>query len=124
MHTLLKPIIYGVIAAYTSIIILWLIIPLLLSSFVETNLILLPFLIIVPSLVIGGFIAANKMHSKHISRYLIIGGIVGIIVILITITVIKLKGEIWVAFIFILSGVALSTFGAFIGAKKALNNEQ
>ena len=124
MHNLLKPIIYGVIATYSAIIALWLTIPFLLSSFVETSVTLFPFLIIVPSLILGGFIAANKMHSKHISRYLIIGGIVGIVVMLIAITVIKTKGEIWFISVVVLSGVALSIFGAFIGAKKELSNEQ
>ncbi len=124
MHNLLKPIIYGVIATYIAVFILWLTIPILLSSFVEISLSLFPFLISVPSLILGGFIAANKMHSKYISRYLIIGGIVGIIVMLIAITIIKSKGEIWFISIVVLSGVALSAFGSFIGAKKELNSEQ
>jgi hypothetical protein len=81
MDAFIKPLVYGITTACIAIMGLWLAIPLFLSALSENWVAWYPFLIVVPPLVLGGYVSARKMRSKYVHRYLVMGGAVGIVVL-------------------------------------------
>jgi hypothetical protein len=123
MGALIKPFAYGVTIAVISVIGLWHAIPLLLVLFIDKVGLWYPALIVILPLVIGGFVSARHMRSRYISRYLIMGGLVGITVMLFIFFVSKVSGEMWLSVFIIISGGAISMFGSYLGVLGMPKNE-
>jgi hypothetical protein len=82
MEAFLKPFAFGVLSALMAIIGLWFAISLLLSSFFENWVTFYLFIVVVPPLMLGGYVSAQLMKSKFLSRYLIMGALVGAVAML------------------------------------------
>jgi hypothetical protein len=124
MGAILKPFVFGVIAACITVMGLWLSIPLLFSAFTDSWVAWYPFLIIVPPLLIGGFVAASKMQSKYLSRYLLMGGAVGLVVMVLAIALTTRIGAFGFTAALAVGGSSISVFGAYLVALRRRSNVQ
>lgn len=120
MKAFLKPFAFGVLSALMAIIGLWLAISLLLSSFIESWFAFYMFIIVVPPLMLGGYVSAQIMKSKFLSRYLIMGALVGAVVILFAMLFTKTQGQIGLLILLVIAGSSISVFGAYLGSRKML----
>jgi hypothetical protein len=77
----------------------------------------LPFLIVVPALAVGGYFTSRSIRPRDVRRHLIEGGIVGLIVMLLVIPIAGLDGGILNNIGSLASGIAVSVIGAWIGTR-------
>ena len=118
MEAITKPILAGIFASLILMMALWVTIPLLISTIGKDWLLLLPFLTYVPPFVIGGYFAAKHTKSNYLSRYLIIGGVVGVIDSGIMFSISNMDGDLSMATMIFISLTSLSVIGSFIGYSK------
>ncbi len=118
MDGFLKPFAFGVLSALMAVMGLWLAVPLLLSSFTENWVSFYSFIIVVPPLMIGGYVSAQTMKSKFLSRYLIMGALVGAVVMLIAMLLTTTQGQIDFLILIVIAGSSISVFGAYLGSRK------
>lgn len=116
MFALLRPVLYGVSAACVSGIVLWQV-----GTFfvflLGISWSVLPFLIFVPALAIGGYVTSRSIRSRDFPRHLVEGGIVGMIVMLLVIPIAGLEGGILNNMDTFVSGIGVSVIGAWFGTR-------
>jgi hypothetical protein len=93
MLALLRPVLYGVSGACASAIVLWQV-GAFLVFLLGISWSVLPYLIFVPALAIGGYVISRSIRSRDVQRHLIEGCIVGVIVMLVAIPIAGLEGGI------------------------------
>lgn len=120
MEAFLKPFAFGVLSALMAIIGLWLSSSLLLSSFIESWVAFYLFIIVVPPLMLGGYVSAQIMKSKFLSRYLVMGALVGAVVMLFAMLFTKTQGQIGFLILLVIAGSSISVFGSYLGSWKVL----
>jgi len=118
MEAITKPLFAGIFASIILLMALWITIPFLLSIFGKHWLVLLPFITYVPPFVIGGYFAAKYTKSNYLSRYLIIGGVVGLVDSLIIFSIAKMEGDLSITVMIFISLISLSVIGSFFGYSK------
>lgn len=95
MGVFIKPFAMGVLMAVIVLLGLWLAIPIMGPIFGEAWVSWYPFLMLIPTLIIGGYTSARYMRSKYLSRYFIMGGAVGITVMIIIEILTRAEGKGW-----------------------------
>jgi len=120
MGALLKPFVYGLIIAILAVLGLWLAVPLVVAIFDDKPGLWFPALIIIPPLVLGGFVTARQMRSRYLTRYLFMGWLVGISVMSFVFLVGKVSGDIWFFIFIIIAGGAISMLGSYLGARSSM----
>ena len=120
MGALFKPFAYGLIIAVLSALGLWLVVPLVVAIFVDKPGLWFPALIIIPPLLLGGFVSARQMRTRYLTRYLFMGWLVGIAVMLFVFLVGTISGDIWLFIFIIIAGGAVSMFGSYLGARGSM----
>ena len=124
MDAFLKPFAFGVLSALMAVMGLWLAAPLLLSSFTENWVSFYPFIIVVPPLMLGGYVSAQIMKSNFLSRYLIMGAFVGAVVMLIAMLLTTTQGQIDFLILIVIAGSSISVFGAYLGSRKVVKERK
>ena len=124
MKSLLQPYVFGVLVALIIALGLWLAVPLLLVSVTNNPGLWFPVWLVLPPLLVGGYVSATQMRSRYTSRYLLMGGIVGVTVMLFVFFVSVTSGEIWFSIFIILAGGAVSMFGAYVGKYTILKKRE
>jgi hypothetical protein len=117
MEAFLKPFYMGVIMAVIVLLGLWLAIPVMGPVFGDVLISWYPFLMIIPTLIIGGYTSARYMRSKYLSRYFIMGGAVGVTVMIIIELLTHGEGKGWFTALLIIAGGSISIFGSYIGSR-------
>lgn len=118
MEVFLKPFVMGLLIAGTALLGLWLAIPILGSLFGDSWFSWYPVLVLLPSLVLGGYTSACYMRTKYLSRYLIMGGVVGVVAMAIIHFLTHVEGKGWFSALLIAAGGSISVFGAYLGARR------
>ena len=113
MGALFKPFAYGLIIAVLSALGLWLVVPLVVAIFVDKPGLWFPALIIIPPLLLGGFVSARQMRTRYLTRYLFMGW-------LFVFLVGTISGDIWLFIFIIIAGGAVSMFGSYLGARGSM----
>jgi hypothetical protein len=118
----LKPILHGVLASFLSGILLWQVMTFLVFL-LGINWNALPFLIFVPALIIGGYVAVRNIEPRFLVRHLAMGGAVGLIVMLLAAPLFEKEGGILFIIGIIFAGSAISVFGSYLGTRKYFINK-
>ena len=118
MAAILIPLALGLVAALASAVGLWLALSLLLMPWFEDSFALLPALIVIPSLMLGGFVAGRKTRTAKRALKLTMGGIVGILVVACLSLITSASGFPWFFMLLALGAAAISTFGAFLSTRR------
>lgn len=110
----------GNVTCFALTALLWVVVPRLLTPIIGTNWIgLYPALVILPPLVVGGYVAARLTKSRFRSRYVVLGAAVGLTAsaTMLAILTVSMKGNpVWLL-VPIFAGAALSGLGALLGGR-------
>ncbi len=120
MQQIIRPYVFGVVAGLGAAWLLWLVVLYFLFDFVG-SLGFWPFgILTAASLAIGGYVSARQVRSARLSRYLIMGGAVGLTITLLIVIFTMRIDELAILLAFMLSGVAAAVIGALLGARRRL----
>ncbi|MFO7552705.1 MAG: hypothetical protein R6W80_14965 [Haliea sp.] len=117
MAAILIPLALGLLAALASAVGLWLALSLLLMPWLEVSFALLPALIVIPSLMLGGFVAGRKTRMGNLALKLSMGAIVGILAMVCLALITSASGVLWFFVLLALGAAAIGSFGAFLSTR-------
>lgn len=117
MAAILVPIGLGLLAFVGSGIGLWFAVSLLLMPWREASFALLPALVLLPSLVLGGFVAGRTTRTASLVWKLVMGAVVGILSMAIFFFATNSSGLAWFFLLLLLAGGSVASLGAFVSAR-------
>lgn len=118
MAALLIPLALGLLATLASGVGLWLALSLLLMPWLKVSFALLPALVVIPSIMLGGFVAGRKTKTARLGLKLSMGAIVGILAMACFSVITSASGIAWFFVLLALGAAAISASGAFLSTRR------
>ena len=114
MSAILVPIALGILTFLASVAALWFVATFVLLPLSAAVVLWLPALLLIPSLVLAGFVAGLKSNTAYPSRKLVMGAIVGFLSVLAASLGARSSGAAWFAVLLALGGASVAAVGAYL----------